>query len=162
MKRILTCCILALFAMAVTCCFAGCNALVTPQGQPTPLVTTATTTAAGGLTISLLDNVKAADRADVGATVNAVAAAVYDAAVIPPDFSALNKLVSQRLATWRSPYAPLVTALVQQILSDAQSQANSQPPTAQQEAALKLVRAAMNGIRLATVQYVPPPTTQPQ
>lgn len=152
---------IAVFAMIVVSMLGGCQASLgvgnAPSPLPPPLVTTGTMIAADAGTIALIQNAKPAERAELASVINQVADAMTAAASVPPDFTKLDAVINGRLATWKSPYAPIVMAMAQQILADVQAQAATQAQTSQGAAAASLIRAAAAGMKMGAMVGGAPP-----
>ncbi len=144
--------LLSIVALAAS----GCSATLTAgQNQPLPpLASTAATLGADAAAVEFLKGVNPADRPATAQVVSDIGKAIQGAASTPPDFTALNALVSQKLAAWNSPYAPLVEALAQQVLADAEAQAAS--PSTQGAAAAALVKATGLGLQFGAQGFIQP------
>ena len=116
--------ILLILVALVGLALGGCSGQIgaTP---PSPILTTGVTLGADVGATALLQNTKASDRPAVAAVLNQLGQGIYAAAGSPPSYTALDALIVGKLATWNSPYAPLVLAIARQALADAQAQAGS-------------------------------------
>lgn len=129
-----------------------------------PIITTAVADAG---TVAALQSIKdPVSRLQASQITYDAAAAVFAASGTNPDYAAAQKLITDSLAKWNSPYQPIVTAVVTQLLQNAKLNASA-TPTAQQTQAAAVIQNAMLGVELAALSQgavpaaITPPTTLP-
>jgi hypothetical protein len=150
MKRIALALVFTLAAIAMS----GC--------QLAPALPTIITIGSDAGTIAALNGIKdPAQRQEAAQKLYAVSSAVYNATGATPDFTALNKVITTELAGWNSPYEPMVQALVQQVVTNAETQAAAAPQSQQTAIAISLLHNGALGVEMAAIGYLPPPATAP-